>query len=241
MRLKRATSMKAYRRRRRNRRPAELGDELGAPVRRRRRRRPQRRPQPRPRPAAREQRRQRRAERVRQRLWSDPVALGENIRIQAADGYRGAFLELRPGLYLVAELRDEAFRRDEFGRRVKVQDVTNEIVRVTDKALDTIFPARRANKRAEQDALTRRAQLVRRERELARKEREAAERRGREQAQREAQERQAQQQAARALPAPRAPLALPAPREPALPTGAARWLDEDEDELAGCCCERRRR
>lgn len=128
------------------------------------------------------------------------MALGENIRIQAAEGYRGAFLELRPGLYLVAELSQTGMAGDEFGRKVKVQDVTNEIVRVTDRALDAIFPARRGRKRAEKDALTRRAQLVRQERELARREREATQRRA--QQEREAQQRAERQQAAQALPAP---------------------------------------
>ncbi len=114
MRLKRATSLKAYRRRRR--RTEQLGDELGARPRRRggQRRRPDRQ-RPRRRPTQRDQRRRQREARV-QRLWSEAVPLGENIRIQAADGYRGAFLELRPGLYLVAELRDE---RGEFGRKVQ--------------------------------------------------------------------------------------------------------------------------
>lgn len=242
MRLKRAMSLKSYRRRRR--RGAELGDdfELGARgPRPSARRRPKRR---RPRPQQRQQRRRQRAERVRRRLWSDPVHLGENIRIQAADGYRGAFLELRPGLYLVAELTQTGMAGDEFGRKVKVQDVTNEIVRVTDKALDAIFPTRRANKRAEQDALTRRAQLVRQERELARREREAQERRAREEREkqeREARERSERQAAARALPPP-AQRQLPAPRQQLLPPGAARWLDDEaEDDLAGCCCEEKQR
>ena len=43
-----------------------------------------------------------------------------------------------------AVLRDE---RGEFGRKVQVKDVTDEIVRVTDQALDAIFPRRRSQKR----------------------------------------------------------------------------------------------
>ncbi len=230
MRLKRATSLKAYRRRRRT---EQLGDELGArPSRRSRRRRPgQKRPQRRPQDRA--QRQQRREERVRQRLWSEPIALGENVRIQAASGYRGAFLELRPGLYLVAELRDE---RGEFGRKVQVKDVTDEIVRVTDQALDAIFPRRRAQKRTDRSEARRRAELARREQEQARRERQRADR---ERAEREAAARTSQ---ARALPAPQQQQALPAPRSSSLPRGAARWLDADfevyEEEPAGRAEER---
>lgn len=228
MRLKRATSLKAYRCRRRT---EQLGDELGARPRRRGRRRPDRQ-RPRQRPQDRAQRRQRREERVRQRLWSEHVPLGENIRIQAADGYRGAFLELRPGLYLVAELRDE---RGEFGRKVQVKDVTDEIVRVTDQALDAIFPRRRSQKRADRDEARRRADLARREQEQARRERQRAER---ERAEREAAARAAQ---SRALPAPQQ-RALPAPQSSSLPRGSARWLDADfedyDEELAGRAEER---
>ena len=246
MRLKRAMSLKAYRRRRR--RGAQLGDELGARPRRGRggrgrpgRRRPQRhrgRPRPARRPRQREQRQQQRAERIQQRLWSEPVALGENIRIQAAEGYRGAFLELRPGLYLVAELTQTGMAGDDFGRKVRVQDVTSEIVRVTDKALDAIFPARRAQKRSQRDEARRRQELRRREQAQARREREARERR-----EREARERAERERAARALPAPEQ-RQLPAPRQQLLPPGAARWLDDDSDDedLAGCRpCEEVRR
>jgi len=237
MRLKRAMSLKAYQRRGR----PEVGDELGAAPRRRRgRKRPPSRPQQRrrPRQQPRHQRREQRAERVQQRLWSEAVALGENLRIQAADGYRGAFMELRPGLFLVAELRTDGLE-GEIGRKVQLKDVTDEIVRVTDKALDTIFPARRAQKQASRDEARRREQLARRERDAARQERQRAER---ERAEREAAARAAQ---ARALPAPQAQRTLPAPRQSALPRGAARWLDEDFDDyedagLAGTREETRR-
>lgn len=210
MRLKRAMSLKSYRRRLRS--ATAMGDELGARPGRRGGRRGVRPKRPRRRPAQRQERRRQREERVRQRLWSEAVALGENMRIQAADGYRGAFLELRPGLYLVAELRDE---RGEFGRKVEARDVTNEIVRVTDQALDAIFPRRRAQKQADRDEARRREQLARREQELARQQRE--------QAQREA---AARASSPRALPAP-AQRALAAPQQSALPRGAARWLDDD--------------
>gem|GEM_PF-5594233 len=155
-------------------------------------------------------------------MWGEAVPLGENIRIQAAEGYRGAFLELRPGLYLVAELRTQGMD-GEFGRKVQVKDVTDEIVRVTDQALDAIFPRRRAQKQAERDERKRRKAMALREREQARRERE----------QREAATRTPAlpaPQAQRALPAPQAQRALPAPSQSSLTRGTARWLDEEFDD-----------
>jgi len=230
-------SLKAYRRRRRR---SGVGDELGARPGRGRggRRRPAQRQRgrarPTRRPRKRQQRQQQRAERIEQRLWSEPIALGENIRIQAAEGYRGAFMELRPGLYLVAELTQAGMAGDDFGRKVKVKDVTDEIVRVTDKALDAIFPRRREQREARKEQARQRRELQRREQAQARREREAR-------------ERAEQRRAARALPAPRQPVPeqrqLPAPRQQLLPQGAARWLDDDADEgLAGYQpCEEKRR
>ena len=129
MRLKRATTLKDFRRRRRF--GDELDEDFGA--RRRRRRRKQRR---RRRPQG------RRPQPVRgNRRWSEAVPLGENIRIQAKDGYRGAYVEIRPGLYVVAELRTEGLE-DEFGRKVRPEDVASEIFRVSSQALNTFMPRR---------------------------------------------------------------------------------------------------
>ena len=36
--------------------------------------------------------------------------MGPNLRIQAAAGYRAAVIELKPGLYLVAEIPDQVAR-----------------------------------------------------------------------------------------------------------------------------------
>ena len=130
MRLKRAMTLKDFRRRGRG--GAELGDELGARS-RRRRRRPKRKKQ------SRQQRRQERTQRVQQQLWSEVVPLGENIRIQAKEGYRGAYMELRPGLYLVAELRTEGLE-GEFGSKVRPQDVASEIFRVSSQAINSFIP-----------------------------------------------------------------------------------------------------
>ena len=46
--------------------------------------------------------------------WGPSVPMGRRLRIQAALGYRAAVIELKPGLYLVAEVPD-AVTRQEFG------------------------------------------------------------------------------------------------------------------------------
>jgi hypothetical protein len=40
--------------------------------------------------------------------WGPVAKLNQNIRIQAGNGHRAAVMELRPGLYLVADVRDQA-------------------------------------------------------------------------------------------------------------------------------------
>ena len=46
--------------------------------------------------------------------WSPPAKLGRNMRLQASQGHRAAVIELKPGLFLVAEL-PERVARSEFG------------------------------------------------------------------------------------------------------------------------------
>ena len=46
--------------------------------------------------------------------WSPAVTMGPNLRIQAATGYRAAVIELKPGLFVVAEV-PEHITRSEFG------------------------------------------------------------------------------------------------------------------------------
>lgn len=46
--------------------------------------------------------------------WGPAVRMGNHLRVQAAVGHRAAVISLRPGLYLVAELPEEAMR-PEFG------------------------------------------------------------------------------------------------------------------------------
>jgi hypothetical protein len=49
-----------------------------------------------------------------QEAWGPGVQMGRRLRIQAALGYRAAVIELKPGLFLVAEM-PEALTRTEFG------------------------------------------------------------------------------------------------------------------------------
>lgn len=46
--------------------------------------------------------------------WGPIVRMGQHSRVQAAEGYRAAVIELKPGLFLVAEM-PEAVARPEFG------------------------------------------------------------------------------------------------------------------------------
>jgi len=46
--------------------------------------------------------------------WGPMTPVGQHLRLQAHRGYRGAVVELEPGLYLVAEVPNEALR-PEFG------------------------------------------------------------------------------------------------------------------------------
>ncbi len=48
------------------------------------------------------------------RRWSPNVRMGPNFRIQAAAGYRAAVIDLKPGLFIVAELPEHVVR-SEFG------------------------------------------------------------------------------------------------------------------------------
>lgn len=42
--------------------------------------------------------------------WSQPIPMGPRLRLQARQGHRAAVMELRPGLFLVAEVPEEATR-----------------------------------------------------------------------------------------------------------------------------------
>jgi len=55
-----------------------------------------------------------RGRRERRESWGPSVRMGRHLRIRAASGYRAAVIDLKPGLYLVAELPEEV-SRTEFG------------------------------------------------------------------------------------------------------------------------------
>ena len=46
--------------------------------------------------------------------WSPPAKMGRHLRLQAVQGHRAAVIELKPGLFLVAELPEQV-ARSEFG------------------------------------------------------------------------------------------------------------------------------
>ena len=234
MRLKRATSLKKYRRRRRRRFGDDLDDDFGA--RRRRRRRKKRR---RPHKGGR-----RRHAQPRKRRWSEAVPLGENIRIQAKDGYRGAYMELRPGLYVVAELRTEGLE-GEFGRKVRPQDVASEIFRVSSQAMNAFMPRQQAQPQqqaAPQPTTTQSLPPQQTQRALPAPQQQYAQPQQpyaqpqQQYAQPQQQYVQPQQQYATAAPPQQAPApapqAQPARTGPAsfLPPAAARWMSMLGDE-----------
>ena len=64
--------------------------------------------------------------------WGPNVRMGKNLRIQAASGHRAAVIDLKPGLYLVAEL-PEAVTRTEFGIAPLLAPL---MVRAAKKAID---------------------------------------------------------------------------------------------------------
>ena len=190
MRFKRATSLRAFRRRSRF---AGLGEGVG-------------------------RRRRRKAKHRKRSLWSKVIALGEHLQIRARRGHRAAWLELQPGLYLVAELREEGLR-DELGRSVTPRQVTSELLRVTDYALDQIFPKRRQQQAR---ALP------------APQQQQPQQQQPQQQPQQQQPQQQPQQQQQRALPAPQPPQAEvvqqyavhqnTVPQDKPLPPQAARWL-----------------
>ena len=65
------------------------------------------------------------------RRWSPLARMGPNFRIQAAQGYRAAVIELKPGLFVVAEL-PEHVARSEFGVLPLLAPL---VIRATSRAL----------------------------------------------------------------------------------------------------------
>jgi len=65
--------------------------------------------------------------------WSPPILLGDRLRIQAIDGYRAAVITLRPGLYLVSEVKSESL---EFGlASLLLPLLSHQMAKVAERAL----------------------------------------------------------------------------------------------------------
>ncbi len=72
----------------------------------------------------------------RKEPWSQAVKLGENIEIRAKAPYRAASLEVKPGLFVVGELRSDAL---EFG--AGALDVTKSLLQAASKGVDALSSA----------------------------------------------------------------------------------------------------
>ncbi len=157
--------------------------------------------------------------------WGPQVRMGRHLRIQAALGHRAAVIDLKPGLYLVAEI-PEAVSRTEFGIAPLLAPL---MMRAAKKAIDQPEDGQQ-RRRGPLAALFRRRQQGNQPVRLFRA--------------REAQA-EAQPGAPKALPGPVAAPAL----QPAAGSGAGRtfllpapnvgWADEhDVAEMLGCeACE----
>ena len=74
--------------------------------------------------------------RPRKEPWSQAIKLGDNIEIRAKAPYRAASLEVKPGLFVVGELRSDAL---EFG--AGALDVTKSLLKAASKGVDEISKA----------------------------------------------------------------------------------------------------
>lgn len=152
--------------------------------------------------------------------WGPNVRMGRHLRIQAAAGHRAAVIDLKPGLYLVAEVPD-AVTRTEFGVAPLLAPL---MIRAAKKAIDGP-PEGQPRRRGPLAALFQR-------------------REGHEGPIRLFRAREAQAPAPTPTPAP-APKALPGPVGPPadhsflLPAPNVGWADErDVAEMLGCeACE----
>ena len=76
--------------------------------------------------------------RPRKGPWSQAIKLGDNIEIRAKAPYRAASLEVKPGLFVVGELRSDAL---EFG--AGALDVTKSLLKAASKGVDEISKAKK--------------------------------------------------------------------------------------------------
>lgn len=78
--------------------------------------------------------------------WGPAVRMGRNLRVQAAVGHRAAVIELKPGLFLVAELPEQA-TRPEFGI---IPFLAPMIVKAASDTITPIVQASQARKSAKE-------------------------------------------------------------------------------------------
>lgn len=128
------------------------------------------------------------------------------LRFAAPANHTATVMTIKPGLYIVAVTRNG----DEIGADPDPKLIASTALTTVDKALDVIFPARKAAREAREESkrLQRRAERDLREARAA--------------------QRQAERSAANARAA--APAALPAPRKPAANVIDAPWTDNDDDD-----------
>ncbi len=80
--------------------------------------------------------------RPRDKNWSQAIKLGDNIEIRAKAPYRAASLEVKPGLFVVGELRSDAL---EFG--AGALDVTKSLLKAASKGVDAISSKSKGSKK----------------------------------------------------------------------------------------------
>ena len=80
--------------------------------------------------------------RPRDKKWSQAIKLGDNIEIRAKAPYRAASLEVKPGLFVVGELRSDAL---EFG--AGALDVTKSLLKAASKGVDAISSKSKGSKK----------------------------------------------------------------------------------------------
>ena len=80
--------------------------------------------------------------RPRDKKWSQAIKLGDNIEIRAKAPYRAASLEVKPGLFVVGELRADAL---EFG--AGALDVTKSLLKAASKGVESLSKDSSAKKK----------------------------------------------------------------------------------------------
>lgn len=106
--------------------------------------------------------------------WGPTKTMG-SIQVRSRKGFSALMMEIKPGLYIVAQVRCD---QDSFGAagHPPVKAIAKDALTVVDQALETIFPARKAmrEQREQQQAAIRRAERATRDADKSRKEADRA-------------------------------------------------------------------